>query len=269
MSALRHRLGDALRHIRLAGRHDDRATVERLLPLLRRPKSRPGEVTWRGHRLRYADGPSLYYQLAEIYLQGVYDFETANPTPRILDVGGNMGIAALRFREMHPQASITTFEADPHIAQILQDNLTRAGDHRTAVVAAAAWVRTGEIGFNATGDDSGNIQADLPTKLPCVDILDYFDAPIDFLKLDVEGAEYDLLAHLQNHGALAEVRQMFLELHHWPANPEPPRFQEILATLTAAGFSYRLSAAGVFHPQSEEGDLAQSGNMLTLRAWRR
>lgn len=66
------------------------------------------------------------------------------------------------------------------------------------VQKAAAWTYTGEIGFEGSG--LGGHIASSPRLVPCVDLASFIRSlPSDeeiVLKIDAEGAEYDLLEHL-------------------------------------------------------------------------
>lgn len=268
MSSIRQILGNVWRAAKLAGKHDDAANVERLLPMLRMLKRRPGVLRWRGKPLRYADAPSAYYQLAEIFVGKIYDFEhrSKTPPPRILDVGGNIGLASLWFRERHPQGDITTFEPDPGLAEIIRSNLQTFGDEQTQVVEAAAWTHSGEIGFSSTGDDSGSVQFTSATRVPCIDLAEHFERPVDFLKLDIEGAEFEVINHLRETGALSQVRHAFIELHHWDG-AGPPRFHEVFSALADAGLHYRILESLVTPSPVTWSALRQSNSMIGVVAW--
>lgn len=65
------------------------------------------------------------------------------------------------------------------------------------------------------------------------------EAPVDLLKLDIEGAELEVLTHCRE--ALREVDHLFVEYHG--RHDEPQRLDELLALLRAAGFRYHLRNA--------------------------
>jgi FkbM family methyltransferase len=265
----RRLLGDLSRQARLLGRHDDAAELQRLFRLLRMPKHHPGSILWRGRSLRYADAPALYHQLADIYVSRVYDFACDRPAPRILDVGGHIGLACWRFREQFPAAKITTFEPDPGLVSLLRANLATTGDSQTEVIAAAAWTREGTFGFSTTGDDSGSLDAHGSLQVPTVDLARFCEEKVDFIKLDIEGAEFDVLAHLVATGALNRVQRLFIELHQWQQNA--PRFHEVLTSLKNAGFNYRIHSAVCLGTASRPAGLSAvnyPANLITVYAWR-
>jgi FkbM family methyltransferase len=228
----------------------------------------PGIGLWRGQPLHYRDAPALLGQLHEIFVQGAYDFTPATTAPRIIDCGAHVGVAVLRWRELFPDADVTALEADPDIASALRQNLATRGDSRTRVLAAAAWTADGEIGFHFTGADDGHVDAAAPRRIPARDLAELCDEPVDLLKLDIEGAEDAVLAHLDATGALRRVRRLVCEWHQW--TPAAPRLHLALARLVAAGFVYRLASASCLGRDAAPGfpRLAWAGNHVLFYAWR-
>lgn len=270
MPTPRQYLSHCWRRLKLLGRNDPGAEVQRLFWLLQEPKYRPGTLHWRGQSLRYADGPALYYQLNDIAVERAYDFSCPQADPRILDVGAHIGLASLRLRTLFPAARITAFEPDPALLQLLRANLVAGGDDRTQVIAAAAWKADGVARFAATGDDSGGLSPDGSIEVPTVDLarLCLEGDAVEFLKLDVEGAEFDVIEHLRAQGALARVRRIFIEMHQWGGNT--PRFHEIMATLAGCGFNYRIRSAGTLGSARQPGgftSLSHPANLASLYAW--
>ncbi len=265
---LKSHLQSFFRWLKLWGKTSDRAQVERLLPLLEQPHGVPGQITWRGNPLHYLDGPSVYYQLAEIYVAGVHDFDhSEHSTPcRILDVGGNIGLASIRLRERFPDADITTFEADPTLAKVLQKNLHAFGDRDTKVIAAAAWRADGKIGFRSSGGDDGSIDHSSSDQVEAVDLGRYLYSTVDYLKIDIEGAEFEVLPHLASTGALQRVNRLGIEIHHWNL-PTPPRFHELFQILVDAGFNYRILSS-TLNPADIWRHKAECNSQLFLAAWK-
>ena len=74
---------------------------------------------------------------------------------------------------------------------------------------------------------------------------DYLSEPIDFLKLDIEGAEREVL--LDCAGSLTNVDHLFVEYHGYPG--EQQGLADILRVIQAAGFRYHIKDAYlVEHP---------------------
>lgn len=138
----------------------------------------------------------------EIFIRDVYRVDLAN-VKHILDLGGNIGLAALSFVWNFPGAQVCTVEPMPENLAVLRRNveLNRAP---VRVVAAAVGTDNGQARFSFSEDPrrhSARIPV-LPTdRLVDVNVLsvpslmklmDWED--IDLLKIDIEGGEKDLLS---------------------------------------------------------------------------
>jgi hypothetical protein len=74
----------------------------------------------------------------------------------------------------------------------------------------------------------------------------YLTTPIDFLKLDIEGVEYEVLKDCKD--LLPNVKNLFIEYHVMAE--EEQKLDEILSWVSAAGFRYYIKEAwdNVTHP---------------------
>ncbi len=98
----------------------------------------------------------------------------------------------------------------------LDTSVTEVNGVPVSLHKMAAWTYDGEIGFNQNGDASEVLpQPILWPMVPCFDLaawLDRLGAQV-LLKMDVEGAEYTLLPHLENTGAIRFVDALLVEWH--------------------------------------------------------
>ena len=62
---------------------------------------------------------------------------------------------------------------------------------------------------------------------------------VDFVKMDIEGAEEGVLRELAASGALRLIRQMVIEYHHH-IGPAEDRLSQALALLEENGFGYQV-----------------------------
>ena len=227
-----------------------------------------GVVQWRNKTIRYTSASALFYQLSDIYIERSYDF-LFNGNPTILDVGANHGIAVRRYRERFPNAKIIAFEPDPTIYKVLVENVRNHWcDPATQLLQAAAWTTQGVTHFNATGSDTGSIDPGGSIEVTTVDLAHHCAAPVDFLKIDVEGAEQVLLQHLADTNALSNVRRLFIELHHWVAGPMA--WHETLGILDRCGFEYRLKADNLGQPRESThfDNLPYPAALAAVYAWK-
>ena len=73
-------------------------------------------------------------------------------------------------------------------------------------------------------------------------ISEFITGPVDFLKMDVEGAEGRVLSDLVSSGAIRFIRQMVIEYHH-RAGGQGSRLAAFLDKLERAGFDYQFHAS--------------------------
>jgi FkbM family methyltransferase len=237
------------------------------------PRYTPAQVRLMGYHLDYVDALTLAPQWDEIFVRHVYRFTTSERAPRILDCGANVGLASLYFKRLYPAARLTAYEADPRICAALRANLTRNGAADTNVVEAAVWTEPGTLEFRCEGADSGSVvQAGPPghgelrrvTSVRLRDVL--LEGPIDLLKLDVEGAEHDVLPDCRD--ALRNVRAMIVEVHE--LEPGRRRAPALLRLLDEAGYCYAADELVPMPWIAEEREHfgAASAWAFLVRAWR-
>ncbi|MGE4062735.1 MAG: FkbM family methyltransferase [Rhodospirillaceae bacterium] len=203
------------------------------------PRRKPG-LFMAGHRvIRYADLHSFYHQTRQIFGQRLYNFRASSAAPVILDCGAHIGLASLFFKERFPAARITAFEADAALADICRQNFAAFDAADIEVVAAAVWTHADGVGFAQSNDDAGHIagaEDATAVRVPSVRLRSYLDRPVDLLKLDVEGAEFDLIEDCAD--MLKNVRNIVMEVHAMGDAPAP--MGRMLARLEDLGLRYVL-----------------------------
>jgi len=208
------------------------------------PRFTPGTVRMLEYDVQYSDLLTFCPQWHDIFVERSLAFDAAVPNPRILDCGANVGLSALFYKRLYPQARITAYEADPAIAAQLTRNLRVNGAADVDVVASAVWIEEGVVTFAAQGADAGTLvrfahQTERTSiQVPSCRLADVVAREtIDLLKLDIEGAELDVLRDIAPH--LRNVRAIQLEAHEWRADCR--RLPELLTILTTAGFRYSIA----------------------------
>lgn len=99
----------------------------------------------------------------------------------------------------------------------------------------------------AEGADGGRVaRANDPQDrvVQTVRLADYLNRPVDFLKLDIEGAETEVLKACAE--SLGNVEHLFVEYHSF--TEEPQTLHTIICILTDAGFRLHIDAP-VVSPQ--------------------
>jgi FkbM family methyltransferase len=174
--------------------------------------------------------------------------------PRVLDLGGHVGLFALFIRGLLPGAEVVSFEPDPRNLVALRRCVDANDlDGSWTVVPSAAGAADGETDFISDFSlsqvaSAGAHQpwdrwipaeripehlAPVTTTVPVVDVFPYL-AGSDLVKIDIEGGEWDLLA--DPRFAETSARALVMEAH-FEGRPEddPPR--ALRERLAGAGFS--------------------------------
>ena len=163
-------------------------------------------------------------------------YESAKPLPaqpRIIDAGGHLGLASIYFLSRYPDCELTTIEPNPSLASLLRANLL-PWSTRARVLEGALSVRAGHVDFHFSTDNALNVTGGLENREPperevsrvqvvSFDAAELLKEPVDLMKLDVEGHEFQLLqlpifrpAHIRNlvveFHDLGQRREAFAEL---------------------------------------------------------
>lgn len=181
--------------------------------------------------------------LDEIFSQGEYEpprearlgLAKLPPEPRVLDLGANIGLFGAWVLAQLPGATIVAVEADPENAAVHRRTIeANALGDRWQLVEGFAATKPGVIPFKA-GLHATSQRAEAGEEavdVAAVDVLPRVEAA-DLVKIDVEGAEWDLLA--DPRFARAQPQVIVLEYHEQGCpGPDPAGAAE--AALRAAGF---------------------------------
>lgn len=149
----------------------------------------------------------------ELFLYGVYEPETTREVERllkpgqtVLDVGANIGYYTLVFaKAVGETGRVHAFEPVPRLRKTLEANIAANAFRNVAVERLACWSSCGEAEiFEAPKRNSGksslfrqNAEAPQGHKIQTTTIDAYAQAKtlqkVDLIKIDVEGAELDVL----------------------------------------------------------------------------
>lgn len=186
------------------------------------------------------DFASFIWQFKEIFVDEIYKFETNSNIPVIYDCGANIGISCLYFKNLYPNAKIKAFEADPVIVNILKTNLVKNNINDVEIIDKAVWIDDKGVEFGIEGADGGSIYLNNmnKVKIESVRLKDLLEKEerVDLLKMDIEGAEYEVLKDC--YETLDKIKYIFVEYHSW--NNTTQKLSEILAILEQKNFRYYI-----------------------------
>lgn len=212
------------------------------------PYNQPNTYALNGKKIHFNNGPEILHSLKEIYIEEIYKTRFSTDAPKIIDCGANVGLSILYFKSKYPSAAIIAFEPDPANFECLKKNIAGNGYSDVVLKNEAIWnsnssisfINDGTLGSKInTGGEQGNVITVNATRLR-----DLLNEKIDFLKIDIEGAEYDVILDCKEH--LASVQNLFLEFH----GTFDKMFQltEILQIVQQSGFSYYIKEASNVYP---------------------
>lgn len=182
---------------------------------------RIGEWSFRVRRLGVDEDVLRNVLTAREYHPPGYEID---PDDVVVDVGGNIGAFSVPAATAAHRGRLFAVEPDEHNHRLLVENLRRNGCHNAVAVRQAVTGSGGSVRLVTETDSSGHrVEAgDGPGELvTAVRLADLFDEHkierCDFLKLDCEGAEYDILATLPAE-YFARIRRIALEYHAEPVH---------------------------------------------------
>jgi FkbM family methyltransferase len=123
----------------------------------------------------------------------------------------------LYFKRLYSKRKIVAYEPDPGIFRILKKNLSACGFSDVDLREAAAWTEDGDLNFYSEGSLAGSTEVDFLSKgnIGVVQAerlkLVLCQRKVDFLKMDIEGAENTVLFDIELE--LSNVENLFFEYH--------------------------------------------------------
>jgi FkbM family methyltransferase len=213
-------------------------------------------VTYRNLPIRYADAASFLSGWHEIFVSGLYEItcpEDQGP-PLLMDAGANIGLVPMFWSTRFPCFRYVGFEPDPLVARICRANLKAWGCggalHELALAGSA-----GRRGFMRDRADAGALVSGAPepesVEVVTARLSDFITGPVDLLKIDIEGAEYEVLPEIESR--LGLVNNLFVEIHS--RKGEPQRWGGLVACLQRAGFRcYFRPIRGSWRPFVDQPD---------------
>jgi FkbM family methyltransferase len=221
----------------------ERLEVRRLWSM---PSFQHTTTTLLGRPFEVLDGPRFMEQKSSIFDRELYRFPTAEDVPRIIDCGAGVGLTVCYFKHLYPRSEIVAFEADPRVFEILKRNCASWGADDVRLIPKAVWTCETELPFLGDGRESGRVDEqasgeDLP-RVPTCRLRDHLTGPIDLLRLDIQGAEVDVL--LDCADLLGYIRNLSVDYHSIFKRPQ--RLDALVGLLTRAGFRMQFQAAPRF-----------------------
>ena len=209
-------------------------------------KSEKNNLTLFNHKVRYSFYAGFSYAFHDVFINNEYWFETNKIAPIILDCGSNIGLSIIYFKELYPNCKIISFEPDADAFECLKFNIesNAIADvelHNKALSDNESIIKL-SYNENRPGSLTSSteiVSASTYREVEAVKLSSYINDTIDFMKMDIEGAETSVFLDLKESGKLKFIRNIVLEYHHHLGGKKDC-LSIVLAILEDYGFSYQL-----------------------------
>lgn len=209
---------------------------------------------------------AIYY---DVFKREVYRFTSDKESPFIIDCGANIGVTIVYFKHLFPKAKILAFEPNPQSAKYLRQNIANFKLDGVEVIRAALAKAEGEDNLQMPRERDTSYEATLKSgfdlggeeksiKVPLVRLSKYIDREVDFLKMDIEGGEEDVLTEIEPK--LPQVRAITLEYHR--ESVSLPRISDLLKKYFSKLFVYTDIGEEITLQEAQEKEI----NRLIIRA---
>jgi FkbM family methyltransferase len=166
-----------------------------------------------------------------------------------VDVGANVGFSTGLFADAWPQAKVIGFEMEEATADRARMNIVEFGNRVTVITAAIGWPERKEKAIISTSSpvnslkpyDHGQgvyeIDVDVISLDRALEKAGAKNKKIDILKMDIEGAEWEVLNDGGNWSQLTSI--LIIEVYpHWA------EFEKFKNKVKELGFLTTLNHAG-------------------------
>lgn len=199
-----------------------------------------------GKYIYFYSPTEFLHGLKEIFIDKIY-FQQLEKQPYIIDCGANIGLSVIYMKELYPSASIIAFEPDDKNFDLLEKNISSFGYADIELRKEAVWIENTEISFKNDASMSSKIEeadSSSSNKVKAIRLKDYLNKKVDFLKIDIEGAEFKVLCDIEEK--LGMVENLFIEYHG--LYEQTTELTKMFSILSANGFHYYIKEAAVIFP---------------------
>jgi FkbM family methyltransferase len=194
-----------------------------------------------GKKLFFISPSELLHGLQEIFVDEIYK-QKLPENSYIIDCGANIGLSVIYMKQLYPDATILAFEPDDENFKLLSKNVESFGYDKVELRKEAVWIENTALQFSGEGSMSSRINdgpASNGVQVKATRLFDCLDRKVDFLKIDIEGAEFKVMMDISEK--LHFVKHLFLEYHgSFKQNSE---LSQLFDLLVEQGFHYYIKEA--------------------------
>jgi FkbM family methyltransferase len=196
------------------------------------------------HKLDSTAKKDMHYILNEIFYQKVYnnDFVCVAQNDIVFDIGFNYGFFTLDALTYKPK-KVIGFEPNPKLVKLFnQLEIDSVELHKAAVSDKTGTTIFYENDYAGKSSIHSDVNSDTSANSYEVNIYSFMDMAeqydvIDYLKVDCEGAEYEIFESIPKEFLANRIRKIALEFHH---NINDTKVVNLISKIKECGFETKL-----------------------------
>lgn len=206
-----------------------------------------------GFKIDAFDYETLMSLFEEIFYRNEYLFDSKIKNPVIFDCGANIGVATIFFKWLYPESEIYAFEPDKKTFEILSKNVSQNKLRNIHLFNNAISDRNGKIDFYIDSKIPGSLIMSTKKErllkdkdkviVNCLSLSDLIKdkdiSHIDFLKMDIEGSEKEVIEDLDKKKQLKKIAKFIIEYHH-KISGQKSNLGEFLHIFEKNGYEYQI-----------------------------
>lgn len=213
-------------------------------------KVKTKKITFLNNSLKIFDFQTTISLIESIFIENEYYFKTNKTRPVIIDLGSNIGLSIIYFKLIYPKSIIQAFEPDSATFKLLEENKISLGFKDVTCFNLAITNKTGTTIFYTDNTNPGSPLMSLDKErfpkdkisVNCSTLSNFIKNRIDFVKMDIEGAEAEVLLEIDNSGKISKIDQISVEYHHHIHN-DKDCLSNFLEIIENNNFGYQIHAS--------------------------
>ena len=186
----------------------------------------------------------IHYILNEIFYEKIYnnDFVCVAENDIVFDIGFNYGFFTLDALTYKPK-KVIGFEPNPKLVKLFNElDIDSVELHQVAVSDKVGSTIFYENNFSGKSSIHSDINSDTSSNSYQVNICSFNDMAeqydvIDYLKVDCEGAEYEIFESIPKEFLTNRIRKIALEFHH---NINDIKVVNLISKIKECGFETKI-----------------------------
>jgi FkbM family methyltransferase len=158
----------------------------------------------------------------DIWQDHVYDSEfSIKENDTVIDIGANKGYFTIYAASKAGKGHVYAFEPFPAYGKFIEDNARLNNLSNISIIKSAVWSDSNDREFYVSNNSGGHSMRPKPStiaqvKVPAITLKEFSIKNaiprIDFLKMDCEGSEYDIILNLDDE-TLGKISKIAMEYH--------------------------------------------------------